>query len=77
MGGNFRRTTRMVAGGHTTTTPSSIIYASVVVSTYSVCIGLTIAALDNLKVLGCDIQNAYLTAKCRKNMDGCRSRIWH
>ena len=32
-------------------------------------IALTIAALNDLKVLACDIQNAYLTTKCRK-------RVW-
>ena len=29
-GENFRRKVRMVAGGHTTKTPSSVIYSSVV-----------------------------------------------
>ena len=58
----------MVAGGHTTTTPSSITYSSVV-SRDSVRIALTIAALNGLKVRACDIQNAYLTAPCRE-------RIW-
>ena len=57
----------MVAGGHTTTTPSSITYSSVV-SRDSVRIALTIAALNGLKVLGCDIQNAYLTAKCQEKI---------
>ena len=67
MGENFRRKARMVAGGHTTTTPSSITYSSVV-SRDSVRIALTISALNGLKVLGCDIQNAYLTAKCREKI---------
>ena len=67
MGENFRRKARMVAGGHTTTNPSSITYSSVV-SRDSVRIALTIAALNGLKVLGCDIQNAYLTAKCREKI---------
>ena len=38
------------------------------VSKDSVRIALTIAALNGLKVLGCDIQNAYLTAKCREKI---------
>ena len=67
MGKNFRRKARMVAGGHTTITPSSITYSSVV-SRDSVRIALTIAALNGLKVLGYDIQNAYLTAKCREKI---------
>ena len=65
MGENFRRKARMVAGGHVTETPSSITYSSVV-SRDSVRLAFTLAALNDLKVLGCDIQNAYLTAKCRE-----------
>ena len=50
MGEKFRRKARMVAGGHTTETPSALTYASVV-SRDSVRIALTIAALNDLKVL--------------------------
>ena len=67
MGENFRRKARMVAGGHTTNTPSSITYSSVV-SRDSIRILLTIAALNDLKVLLSDIQNAYLTAPCREKV---------
>ena len=67
MGKNFRRKARMVAGGHTNETPAALTYASLV-SRDSVSIALTIAALKNLKVLPCDIQNAYLTAKCREKI---------
>ena len=67
MGENFRRKARMVAGGHTTTTPSSVTYSSVV-SRDSVRIALTIAALNDLEILACDIQNAYLTAPCREKI---------
>ena len=67
MGENFRRKARMVAGGHTTDTPSSITYSSVV-SRDSVRIALTIAALNGLNVRACDIQNAYLTAPCREKI---------
>jgi hypothetical protein len=55
----------LVAGGHTTDVPSTLTYASVV-SRDSVRIALTIAALNKLQVLACDIQNAYLTADCRE-----------
>ena len=48
MSENFRRKARMVAGGHTTETPSALTYASVV-SMDSVRIALTIAALNDLK----------------------------
>ena len=67
MGGNFRRKARMVAGGHTTETPSSITYSSVV-SRDSVRILLTVAALNDIDVLSSDIQNAYLTASCRERV---------
>ena len=60
---NFRRKARLVADGHKTEAPSSITNSSVV-SHDSVRIALTIAALNDLKVLSCDIQNAYLTAPC-------------
>ena len=65
MGENFRQKARFVAGGHTTDVPSTLTYASVV-SRDSVRIALTIAALNDLKVMACDIQNAYLTADCRE-----------
>lgn len=67
MGENFRRKARMVAGGHTTEAPATLTYSSVV-SRDSVRIALTIAALNDLQVLACDIQNAYLTAKCREKI---------
>ena len=66
-GENFRRKARMVAGGHMTTSPSSLTYSSVV-SRDSVRIALTIAALNGLSTLASDIQNAYLTAPCRENI---------
>ena len=50
-----------------TASPSSITYSSVV-SRDSVRIALTIAALNGLSILGCDIQNAYLTVPCRENI---------
>jgi hypothetical protein len=67
MGENFRRKARMVGGGHQTTTPTSLTYSSVV-SRDSVRIILTIAALNDLNILACDIQNAYLTAPCREKI---------
>ena len=67
MGENFRQKARMVAGGHTTKTPATLTYSSVV-SRDSVRIALTIAALNELEVLSCDIQNAYLTAQCREKI---------
>ena len=51
--------------GHTTTVRASSTY-SPVVSMDSVRIALTIAALNGLYILACDIQNSYLTANCRE-----------
>jgi Reverse transcriptase (RNA-dependent DNA polymerase). len=67
MGENFRQKARMVAGGHTVETPSSLTYSSVV-SRDSVQVALMIAALNDLSVLACDIQNAYLTAPCQEKI---------
>ena len=64
-GENFRRKARLVAGGHMTNTPNTLTYSSVV-SRDSARIALTIAALNELSVMVCDIQNAYLTAECRE-----------
>ena len=68
MGENLRRKARFVAGGHTTETPSTLTYSSVV-SRDSVRIILLVAALNGLNIMACDIQNAYLTA-------GCLEKIW-
>ena len=59
---------------HRTETPAALTYSSVV-SRDSVRIALTIAALNDLSVLACNIQNAYLTAKCRDGLDASRSRV--
>ena len=67
LGENYRRKARLVAGGHKTEAPASITYSSVV-SRDSVRIALLIAALNDLDVLSCDIQNAYLTAPCREKV---------
>ena len=64
---NFRRNARYVADGHTTETPVILTYSSAI-SRDSVKISFTIAAYNEFKVLACDIQNAYLTAKCRENI---------
>jgi hypothetical protein len=58
---DFRRKARFVAGGHTTDTPHTMTYASVV-SRESVRIALTLAALNDLDVKMADIENICLTA---------------
>ena len=65
--GLFRRKAGYVAGGHTIETPAALTYASIV-SQDSVRIALTLAALNGLDILTCDIQNAYLTAQCREKI---------
>ena len=67
IGENFHRKAWLVAGGHTTEAPDTLTYSSVV-SRDSVRIALTIAALNGLQVMACNIQNAYLTADCREKI---------
>jgi hypothetical protein len=64
---DLTRKARMVAGGHTTETPASLTYSSVV-SRDSVRIALLIAALNDLDIMACDIGNAYLNAPCREKI---------
>ena len=64
---DFRRKARFVAGGHMTKTPATLTYASIV-SRESVCIALTLAALNDLEVKTADIENAYLTAPVTKKI---------
>ena len=61
LGENFRRKARYCADGHKTGAPASVTY-STVVSRDSIRILLTIAALNELDILGADVQNAFLTA---------------
>ena len=58
---------RLVADGHKTKTPPTLTYSSVV-SRDSVHIAFLIAALNDLQILSCDIQNAYLTADCHEKI---------
>ena len=67
IGNNFSRKARLVGGGHTTTSPYSITFL-LLVSRDSVRIALTIAALNKLDIMACDMQNAYLTALCREKI---------
>lgn len=65
---DLRRKARYVAGGHLTSTPSSMTYSSVV-SRESVRIGFLVAALNDLDIWAADIQNAYLNAPTKE-------RVW-
>jgi len=63
----FTRKARLVAGGHTTDTPTSLTYSSVV-SCDSVRIAFMLAAINDLNLSACDIGNAYLNAPCREKI---------
>ena len=65
--GLFRIKARYVARVHTIETPAALTYAYVV-SQDQVRIALSIAALNGLDTLACDIQNAYLKAQYRENI---------
>ena len=64
---NFRCKAHLVAGGHMADTPTTLTYYSVVLRD-SVRIALTIAALNEIDILSCDIQNAYLSAEWREKI---------
>ena len=59
--GSLERKARLVADGHKQEATSDTTYSSVV-SRDSVRIFFLLAALNDVKVLTCDIENAYLTA---------------
>ena len=54
---NFRRKARLVSGCHMTTAPAAVTYASVVLCE-TICIDLTLAALNELEVKCGDVLNA-------------------
>jgi hypothetical protein len=64
---DFTRKARFVVGGHTMKAPSSITYSSVV-SRDSVQLAFLIASLHNVDILSCNLENAYLNAKCREKI---------
>ena len=64
---DFRCKVHLVAGGHTTSAPATITSANVV-SRESVRIALLLAALNNVEVKTADIENAYITAPCSKEI---------
>ncbi len=58
---DFRWKARLVEEGHMTDVPPTVTYASVVLHE-TLCIALTMAELNALKVMAADIMNAYITA---------------
>jgi hypothetical protein len=68
MDGQFTRKARFVANGNETRDVASHhMYASVVTCA-SARIAFLYAALNDLKVLGCNVSNAYLSAPCREKI---------
>ena len=65
MGKGFRQKSLLVAVGHMIEAPASLTY-SFVVTRDSVRIALMNDAFNGLKMLSCDIQNAFLNSKCRE-----------
>ncbi len=63
MDGDFTRKARLVAGGHTTETPASSTYSSVV-SRESIRVAFLLAALNDLDLFVANVGNAYLNAPC-------------
>ena len=63
----FRLKARLIAGGHMTTAPSAVTYASVA-SRKSVQITLALAALNDLEVKCDDVLNTYITAPVKEKV---------
>jgi hypothetical protein len=63
----LQRKARLVANGNETETPKDITFSSVV-SRDSVRIFFLLAALNDVEILSCDIQNAYLTAQTKEKL---------
>jgi hypothetical protein len=61
---DLTRKAGFVAGGHMTDPLKDTTYSSVV-SRYSICIAFLIAALNDLDILACDIQGAYLNTETK------------
>ena len=57
---DFRRNLRLVAGGHVTKPPDTIMYARVLLK--EIFVSLTVADLNNLQVRESDIQNTFIQA---------------
>ncbi len=64
---DFRRKVHMVAGGHMVGASMIMTYASVV-SCETICIALTLAALNDLEVKAADILNAYISAPIKEKV---------
>jgi hypothetical protein len=81
---DFMRKAHFIAGGHTTTAPSSLTYLSVVLHN-SIQLVFLIAALNNINIMLCDLINAFLNAPCQEKIwfeggiecNAVRIMLWH
>jgi hypothetical protein len=64
---DFTRKARFVTGGYTMETPAAMTYSNVV-SRDSIRLGFMIAALHGLDIMACNLENAYLNAKCQEKI---------
>jgi hypothetical protein len=64
---DFTRKACSIAGGHTTTAPTSMTYSSIM-SHDSVRLAFLIAALNDIDIMSCDLKNAYLNAPCKEKI---------
>jgi hypothetical protein len=60
---DFTRKASFVTGSHATTTLSSMTYSSIV-SRDSIQLAFLMASLNDLDIMPCDLENAYLNAPC-------------
>ena len=67
LGENFRRKPRYCSDGHKTKSPAALTY-STVVSSDSVRMIFTTAAMNGLEAMGSDLQNAFLKALCKEKI---------
>ena len=64
---DFSRKSGVTENEATTEATSSLTYSSVI-SRYSFCLELLIAGLNDLDIMTCDVESAYLNAPCRENI---------
>ena len=64
---DFTHKAWFVAGGHTTETPTSMTYSSVV-SRDSVQLAFLIAALNDIDIMSIDLENAFIQAPCHEKI---------
>jgi hypothetical protein len=64
---DFTRKARFVASGHTTTAPSLMTYSSIVLRN-SVRLAFLIDVLNDIDIMSCDLENAYLNTPCREKI---------